>query len=193
MLNIFPTKTGCQGHGLRLRPASFLAALLALPSLCAAPGLKATLLPPPQTPLFQETSTRVDSCWTRPDWPDAETLSLPKRLCIRKLGVVVPRTDGLPLGDGSALLVEGSPVSGRFNINGVESRGEGWSVMGLSSRVQSRRCGELNEAAVAVYADIDQEGRILQSQPRVHGLLMDNAPQCAKPAKIVEILYSRVD
>jgi hypothetical protein len=191
MSNIHSTCRLSQGHAARLRPAAILAVLFVLPALCAAPGLKATSLPTPQTAALQETSAEVDGCWTRPDWPAAETLSLPKRLCIRKLKVVVPRSQGLPLGDGAALIVEGNPVSGRFDLSGAESSAGGWSVMGLSSRARNRRCGELNEAAVAVFAEIDQEGRLRQSPPRVHGILMDGAASCDKPAQLVEILYSR--
>jgi hypothetical protein len=65
--------------------------------------------------------------------------------------------------------------------------------MGLSSRTGNRRCGKLNEAAVAVFAEIDHQSRIRLSQPRIHGFLMDGAALCSKPAKTVEILYSRAD
>ena len=175
---------------LRKKP---LPCLIVVFSFCVGPLLKSGFSSSEASPSVQENYAPVGACWVRPDWPAAEALSLPRKVCINKVGVIVPVTEGLPLGDGSALIVEGNPISGRWHINGAERRGEGWSVMGLSpsKRARAGACGELSEAAVAVYVDIDERGRIRETSLRIHGVLLDGSAECPKPADTVQILYTQ--
>ena len=167
--------------------------LLAAAFLYAGPGGKSALSLPENGLSLQETYAHVGSCWTRPDWPEAEILNLPKKVCINKIGVVVSLSEGLPLGDDAALIIEGNPISGRLRINGAQRRENGWSLMGLFPRARShaRACGTHSEASVAVYVDIDEQGRLRDASPRIHGLLIDGSAVCPKPGDTVEILYSR--
>ena len=140
----------------------------------------------------RETYAEVNACWTRSAQAEADALGLPRRFCIRRAGVSVPRPYDLPFVAGSALIVEGAPASDRFHISGGARQKDGWNIVGdLFSRQKPMVCGELNMTFAAVYVDIDAKGDILGNTPEVRGFLMDGSSLCRQPAQSVEILYSR--
>jgi hypothetical protein len=140
----------------------------------------------------RETFTQVDACWSRPAQAEADALGLPRRFCISRVGVSVPRPYDLPFVDGSVMVVEGEPVSGRLHISGGARQKDGWNIVGdLFTAEKPMVCGELNMAFAAVYVDINAKGEILSTTPEVRGFLMDGSSLCRQPAKSVEILYTR--
>lgn len=140
----------------------------------------------------RESYADFNSCWARPAQADADALGLPRRFCIRRAGVAVTIPYDLPFVDGSALIVEGEPVSGRFHISGGARGKDGWNIVGdLFHKEKPSVCGELNVTFAAVYVDIDLKGNILSAMPQVRGFLMDGSSLCRQPAKSVEILYAK--
>lgn len=134
----------------------------------------------------------VNACWSRPADPLADALGLPPRFCFQRLGIEIPKPYRLPFVDGSAMLVEGTPVAGRRHVSGGARELWGWTIVGDlgSFRLPEEACGRLNAAVAAVYLASDAEGNVLDRPVKVYAVLYDGSSLCRTPAPSVEVPYT---
>ncbi|HBL16369.1 MAG: hypothetical protein A2X36_04575 [Elusimicrobia bacterium GWA2_69_24] len=134
----------------------------------------------------------VNACWSRAADPRADALGMPLRFCFQRLGIEIPQPYHLPFVDGSAMLVEGTPVAGRRHISGGAREAWGWTIIGDlgSFRLPEEKCGQLNSAVAAVYLAMDAEGKVLDRPVKVYAALYDGSPLCRTPAPSVEVSYT---
>jgi len=173
--------------------AALLAALLAVPAAAAETALSSA---------FAEALSRVprvslrvvDACFERADDARADSLNLPKRFCLKRVGTTVPETDRSPFASEAKGLVDEGQGPRPVHISGGARTTRGWTINVDIFKYDSPKpvCGRLNYSFAAAYYDVDLEGVPLDGPVSVRGFLMDGSSLCRTEAKAVDFLYRRL-
>ncbi len=176
--------------------AAILAALLAVPVSAADPAESA--LPGAYAEVLSRVpraSLRVvDACFERADDARADSLNLPKRFCLKKVGTSVPETDPSPFASEANGLVDEGQGPRPVHISGGLRTTRGWTINVDIFKFDAPKpvCGRLNSSFAAAYYDVDLEGQVLDGPVSVRGFLMDGSSLCRTEARAIDFLYRRL-
>lgn len=137
---------------------------------------------------------RVDACYVRRDDEQADRLSLPKKLCLETLSIVMPENDQNPLSYEAFLTATGTPAATRMHISGAAREAGGWELVGSWLSLRSALepvCGRLNSAHASVYVKSTFDGT-LSGPVVVRAFLMDGGSLCRTSAATVHFDYTRL-
>lgn len=115
----------------------------------------------------------VHKCWVREPHEEADKLGLPRRFCIDRLGIELPKWANLPFTWDSAMLVEGDPITDKLHINGGAQYPTKWKIGGnLFTKRKKLKCGKLTSAHATVNVEITKKGELLPTEPIIRAFLM---------------------
>lgn len=138
----------------------------------------------------------VNACFERDADSRADSLGLPARFCIKRLGTSQPADAVTPFNQNGFGVVEGEPAAGaRKHISGGSRRADGgWNIVVslFSGPEREPKCGTLNRTFAAVYFPVDAVGRPVPGPVEVRGFMTDAAPLCRDYARAVQLDYRLV-
>ena len=107
---------------------------------------------------------RVDKCWARAADKEADSLGLPAKFCLSRLGFEIP-TETMNIFDNrSAILAEGPGGLRSIFITGYANYGDTSSVSGYLFPG--------GRAFAAVYLTVSRNGTVLDKAPEIRGFIM---------------------
>ncbi len=120
---------------------------------------------------------QVDRCWSRTEDKEADGAGLPRRFCVKRIGIEVPAYGPDIFDRRASMLYEDAAGLKRIFITGFARKGEDRTVIGSIY-------GEGGGVFAAIYFDTSLDGKVRPALPEIRGFMLRDGG-AAK-----EILYS---
>lgn len=136
-----------------------------------ADSIKAVRLPAGSQPVavhspdaVSRSFMQVDKCWARAADKEADSLGLPAKFCLSRLGLEVPSETMNIFDNRTAILAEGPEGLRSIFITGYANYGDTSSVSGYLFPG--------GRAFAAVYLTVSRNGTVLEKAPEIRGFIM---------------------